>query len=175
MKVIDDCNKEKETLVEALTKAEQERTSLVQRLDELNKTNEAVQKRCTEKDEECTTLKETLSLLRIETDGYKEQYKTDQDQRIVELETVVTDKENELSQVALKLSDAVNMYQTEKTQLEEQLSTVMKRCEACNEEKESVKQELRTVQGLVEQETVSLRFQLSTSDMQLQQAKEVSA
>ena len=120
MKVIDDCNKEKETLVEALTKAEQERTSLVQRLDELNKTNEAVQKRCTEKDEECTTLKETLSLLRIETDGYKEQYKTDQDQRIVELETVVTDKENELSQVALKLSDAVNMYQTEKTQLEEQ-------------------------------------------------------
>lgn len=65
------------------------------------------------------------------------------------------------------------IHKEEMASLNEQLAASISLGEQLKAEKDMVQEEVKSMQGMVEQETASLRFQLSTSNMQLQQNNEV--
>ena len=93
-----------------------------------------------------------------------------------ELEQSKVDRERVCSQVA-SLEDKVDAmkvdHQNEVKGLLRQVSKMEDTRKIVESERDQVREELHSMQGMVDQETASLRFQLSTNNMSLQQLTEV--
>ena len=94
-----------------------------------------------------------------------------------EIETVAVEKnerEEELNQLQTQLDKLKLSHTNEIERLKEELASSLGDHYETERERDMIREEVKSMHGLVEQETASLRFQLSTANIQLQQTNEVS-
>ena len=94
-----------------------------------------------------------------------------------EIETVAVEKnkrEEELNQLQTQLDKLKLSHTNEIERLKEELASTLGDHYETERERDMIREEVKSMHGLVEQETASLRFQLSTTNIQLQQTNEVS-
>lgn len=99
---------------------------------------------------------------------------TDLHKRMEALKEEIQQKQEEIDSKENKMKDLSIMHTRELERLEKELSQTVSHHEATAKERDMIKEEVKAMNGVVEQETASLRFQLSTANMQLQQANEVN-
>ena len=76
-------------------------------------------------------------------------------------------------EVEVERNELKRNFETELQQLNEKLELESERCRTSVFEREQAKAELSSMQGLVENETASLRFQVSSQAIDLQRTREV--
>lgn len=84
------------------------------------------------------------------------------------------EKEEELNQLQTQLDKLKLSHTNEIERLKEELASTLGDHYETERERDMIQEEVKSMHGLVEQETASLRFQLSTANIQLQQTNEVS-
>lgn len=131
-------------------------------------------------EEECRVSSESLRDLRAEVAGLRTELEKLQNERtkekerlMNEMETIVSEKNKTSEAILQEMTSAKELHEKEMSKLKEQVTRYKKRYEEGEEEKDLIKEELKSVQGMVEQETASLRFELSSNNMQLQQTLKV--
>ena len=98
---------------------------------------------------------------------------TSSQEEIERLNNVLGMSQEEVREKDSQLSSCKTEFSDKTRELEEELKTLMNAREEIEKERDSAIEEVKSMQGLVEQETASLRFQLSTTNIQLQQNNEV--
>ena len=143
-----------------------------QALSEERTAKETLSKEYREKKDSCARLEEEALNLMTEKKEAERQFLLEKDKQVNELKKIISEKSDVSTELSRKLNTAEERHQKEFSALREEMSRLSKRCQDSEEERDTVREELMAMQGLVEQETASLRFQLSTSNMQLQQTNE---
>lgn len=82
-------------------------------------------------------------------------------------------REDLVAELTRKMESLAQEHAQENREYEEQLAALHQVHQRALEERELVREELRSMHGMVEQETESLRFQLSTTKMKLEQTIKV--
>ncbi|XP_019854093.1 PREDICTED: FYVE and coiled-coil domain-containing protein 1-like [Amphimedon queenslandica] len=93
-------------------------------------------------------------------------------EEIERLNNVLGLSQEELREKDSQLSLCRTEFSEKTRELEEELKALVATREELEKERDSAIEEVKSMQGLVEQETASLRFQLSTTNIQLQQNNE---
>ena len=123
--------------------------------------------------------KETDSNISILKESYA-QLESTHNTRVTELEQAISKRTKErdvLKEEIAELTSTLNQtrfaHQQEIAQLQENLVEEKERLGQVEEERKQAKEELTSMHGMVAEETESLRFQLSTANMQLQKTTKV--
>ena len=108
------------------------------------------------------------------------QLETTHNTQVTELEQAIakcTKERDNLKEEVAELTATLNQtrfaHQQEMTRLQENLVEEKERVGKVEEERKQAKEELTSMHGMVAEETESLRFQLSTANMQLQKTTKV--
>ena len=103
--------------------------------------------------------------IREERNSYREQ--------ISSLEKEKDQLVSKLSEQESHIEDVKEAHEIESNKLKEDLLAREKVILEIEQERDGLREEVKAMHGLVESETASLKFQLSTHNMELQQANEV--
>lgn len=76
-------------------------------------------------------------------------------------------------EIEVEKNELTRTFQTELEQLNKRLELECEKCRSCVFERDQAKAELSSMQGLIENATSSLRFQVSTQAIDLQRTREV--
>lgn len=121
----------------------------------------------------CASLRTELTESRAKVDKIQNERIQEREHLTNEIEKIVLEKNKISETVSQEITNTKETYEKELSELKEQVARYKKRYEESEEEKDLIREELKSTQGMVEQETASLRFELSSNSMQLQQTLKV--
>jgi hypothetical protein len=109
----------------------------------------------------------------------KSKAESDRVNEIADLNRAIDNLRKELEELKIEsnfkesqLKEQQSLHNEEMTKLTEELSLTVNHQDQIMKERDLIKEEVKSMNGLVEQETASLRFELSIANMQLQQVNE---
>ena len=115
----------------------------------------------------------TIEELRSKEDKEMESQISELQEHLRSLNDQVQQKQVEINSKENQMREIEHLHSEELERLKEQLTVTVSHHEETVRERDLIKEEVKAMNGLVEQETASLRFQLSTANIQLQQFNEV--